>query len=214
MHRVVYTSNRLLQARQVVLATGVVDIAPHIPHMNEGIAKGSIRLCQVCDGYEVTGKHVAVVGAETDALREAKFLKHYTAHVAILANYPADVSAPLRQEAAALDIAILDKVDDLAATETGYDVILADGGRRAFDVVYSAMGCDVRSELAIGLGVRHSEDGYIIVDEHQRTSAEGVYAIGDVVKALNQIAVAFGQAAIAATDVHNQLSLDGVTSGI
>ncbi|TIX83443.1 MAG: NAD(P)/FAD-dependent oxidoreductase, partial [Mesorhizobium sp.] len=41
----------------------------------------------------------------------------------------------------------------------------------------------------------------------QRTSVDGVYAIGDLVKALNQIAVAFGQAAIAATDAHNDLAL-------
>jgi thioredoxin reductase (NADPH) len=33
----------------------------------------------------------------------------------------------------------------------------------------------------------------------------GLYAIGDVVCGLNQIAVAVGQAAIAATRIHNKL---------
>jgi thioredoxin reductase (NADPH) len=36
---------------------------------------------------------------------------------------------------------------------------------------------------------------------------EGLYAVGDVVVGINQISVATGQAAVAATDVHNQLPL-------
>jgi thioredoxin reductase (NADPH) len=43
------------------------------------------------------------------------------------------------------------------------------------------------------------------VNEHQQTSVLGLYAIGDVVSALNQIAVAFGHAAIAAADIHRSL---------
>ncbi|SNS87210.1 hypothetical protein SAMN06265795_10856 [Noviherbaspirillum humi] len=37
------------------------------------------------------------------------------------------------------------------------------------------------------------------------TSVPGLYAAGDVVSGLNQIAVATGQAAIAATAIHNSL---------
>ena len=46
----------------------------------------------------------------------------------------------------------------------------------------------------------------IETDEHQRTSVPGVWAIGDVVDALDQMAVAIGYAAIATTDVHNSLT--------
>jgi thioredoxin reductase (NADPH) len=63
----------------------------------------------------------------------------------------------------------------------------------------------VRSRLAAAIGAERDSDGYIRVDTHQQTSASGVYAIGDAVHALNQIAVAFGQAAIAATAIHNAL---------
>jgi thioredoxin reductase (NADPH) len=44
------------------------------------------------------------------------------------------------------------------------------------------------------------------VDEHLRTNVPGLYAAGDIVKALNQISVAVGHAAIAATDIHNSLT--------
>jgi thioredoxin reductase (NADPH) len=43
------------------------------------------------------------------------------------------------------------------------------------------------------------------VDEHLQTRVPGLLAIGDVVSALNQISVAVGHAAIAATTVHRQL---------
>ena len=48
-------------------------------------------------------------------------------------------------------------------------------------------------------------DGCLLVDAHQRTTVAGVYAAGDVVLSLDQISVAMGQAAIAATAIHNDL---------
>src|SRR5687767_12748417 len=76
---------------------------------------------------------------------------------------------------------------------------------RQLDVVYPAMGGDVRSELAINLGADCDQEGYILVGTHLETSVAGLYSIGDVAKALNQIAVGFGHAALAATHIHNDL---------
>ncbi|WP_352668380.1 hypothetical protein [Mesorhizobium sp. M0478] len=44
-----------------------------------------------------------------------------------------------------------------------------------------------------------------MVNRHLETSTPGLYAIGDVAEGLNQIAVAFGDAAKAATHIHNDL---------
>lgn len=74
-----------------------------------------------------------------------------------------------------------------------------------FDSLYSALGCRVRSELPRLLGVACDDRGQIVVDEQLRTSVEDVYAAGDVANDLNQIAVAAGHAAIAATAIHNRL---------
>jgi thioredoxin reductase (NADPH) len=45
----------------------------------------------------------------------------------------------------------------------------------------------------------------LIVDDHQRTSVPGLYAVGDVVAGLTQIGVAMGQAAIAASTINSSL---------
>jgi thioredoxin reductase (NADPH) len=81
---------------------------------------------------------------------------------------------------------------------------LGDGDRQTFDVIYPVLGCNVRSELGTSLGARHN-DGCLEVDAHQQTTVEGLYAIGDVVSDLHQIAVGTGHAAVAATHVHNSL---------
>jgi thioredoxin reductase (NADPH) len=45
-----------VQSRFVLLATGIVDESPDLPGIKEAIAKGLIRYCPVCDGYEATDR--------------------------------------------------------------------------------------------------------------------------------------------------------------
>ena len=48
-------------------------------------------------------------------------------------------------------------------------------------------------------------DGRLVVDDHQQTTVPGLFAAGDLVRGLNQISTAQGEAAIAATAMHNRL---------
>jgi thioredoxin reductase (NADPH) len=50
-----------------------------------------------------------------------------------------------------------------------------------------------------------SAGGCLIVGKHQETPVRGLFAAGDVVEGLDQISVAAGQAAVAATALHNLL---------
>ena len=86
----------------------------------------------------------------------------------------------------------------------GCEVETAAGTHR-FDTLYPVLGSDAQSQLAIQLGAEVDENGEMVTDARQQTSVDGLYAIGDVVSALNQISVAMGHAAIAATCIHNRL---------
>ena len=195
-----------IKASRVVLATGIVDRAPNIAGLREAILAGTVRLCPVCDAYEAAGKRIAVAGPECLALKEAMFLRDYSPNVWILSNHPEDLSETTRMKAAGAGIEIWDAVDDLVPRGSGYDVVMGDGSpTRQIDVVYPSMGCDVRSELAASLGADCDENGYVLAGPHLETSVPGLYAIGDVAKALNQIAVGFGHAALAASHIHNVL---------
>jgi thioredoxin reductase (NADPH) len=87
----------------------------------------------------------------------------------------------------------------------GMRAVLRGGKAMLFDVIYPALGCGVRSELASALGAKTNDVGCLEVDSHQRTTVDGIYAAGDVVSDLHQIAVATGHAAIAATHIHKSL---------
>ncbi|HEX2139157.1 MAG TPA: FAD-dependent oxidoreductase, partial [Woeseiaceae bacterium] len=106
-------------------------------------------------------------------------------------------------------VRVLDEAVATVAVER--DEILAwrmkSGELHRFDALYTALGMKVRSELITKMGADHDEDGALIVDKHQQTSIPGMYAAGDVVEGLDQISVAMGQAAIAATAIHNSLPL-------
>ena len=78
-------------------------------------------------------------------------------------------------------------------------------------MLYAETGSDARSELVPPLGTNLDELGCVLTDEHQRSSTNGLFAAGDVVRSLDQVSVAVGEAAIAATAIHNPLR--GIGSG-
>ena len=202
------TTSGMVQASFVILATGIVDKAPAIPDLRECIATALVRLCPVCDAYEAVGKKIGVVGPAHAALTEALFLRDYSSDVCILARGREDIGKPALQKAAGAGIEFW----DYASVNVGasrLEVVMRDGTRRPLNIIYSAMGCDVRSELATSLGVDCDATGYILVGAHLETSVPGLYAIGDVAKALNQIAVGFGHAALAAAQINSALSKRG-----
>ncbi|WP_206047221.1 NAD(P)/FAD-dependent oxidoreductase, partial [Noviherbaspirillum denitrificans] len=196
---------RLLGA-SVIMATGVVDVAPEIPEVKEALAAGLLRFCPICDGFEASGRKVAVVGRGKGGLGEALFMRHYTPQVTLLSIRgtiePDDEES---ERIVRAGVRVVREPVTLSRLGDGLRARLYDGSEERFDVVYAALGTIVNSGLAQRLGARVTEAGCLLVDAHQQTSVEGLYAAGDIVAGLNQIAVAMGQAAVAATAVHNRL---------
>ena len=85
--------------------------------------------------------------------------------------------------------------------------INVNGQEHRFDVLYSALGLKYRSDLAVSLDAEHDPSGSLIVDSHCQTSVKGLYAAGDIVRGIDQIVVAMGHAAVAATHIHNHCEL-------
>lgn len=200
------TAGNEIRARRVVLATGLVDNSPSLPGLKAAIDDGLVRYCPICDGFEATDLRICVLGGADDACGKAVFLRTYSNSVTLLTldGKPGCEATCRGLSGAGVDfhaspvVAIERQSDGVSAT-------LADGSRMTFDVIYPVLGCDVRSELGTALGARHNDVGCLGVDAHQQTAVDGLYAIGDVVSDLHQIAVGTGHAAIAATHIHNSL---------
>ena len=196
-----------VEARTVVLATGVVELVPPIPGAVEAIERGLLRVCPICDGFEAQGRKVAVLGAGDHAAGEAMFLRTWAADVTLVLTPGAEVDEERRAALERLGVKVLHTaLESVSLGEDEVTAICTEGGRpNHFDLIYAAFGVTPQTQLARALDARLDESGRLVTGEHQETSVDGLYAAGDVVRGLNQISVAEGEAAIAATSIHNRL---------
>jgi thioredoxin reductase (NADPH) len=195
-----------LSARFVLLATGVSDIPPKIPNVADAVQRGLIRYCPICDGYEAKGKRVGVIGVGDRGLGEAVFIaRTYRAEVTLLSfDEPPILTVQQCETLARYRIRLV--TEPIASLSCDGGKIGAHGDARyEFDTLYSALGVQYRSGLATALGAASDECGALSVGEHSETTAPGLYAAGDVTQGLNQIVAGMGQAAKAATHIHNRL---------
>lgn len=197
---VIAAGDRDWRARAVLLATGLRDRLPG-PWAEEAIACGALRLCPICDAFEASDLAIGVFGPARDIGSHARFLRTFSSRVFALPSDGGDGGEAGEAARAA-------GIEWLGAGKLRFD------GRRChwhraddvvpLETVYCYLGSDATLPLD-GLEVERTRSGEVVVDRHQQTCVPGLYAIGDVVGGLNQISVAVGHAAIAATHVHGQL---------
>ncbi len=198
----------VFRTRALILATGVIN---HRPVMSDlmhdiGVQRGLIRYCPICDGYEARRGTIAVLGADQHGAAEAEFLAGYGGTVTLLAQRSLELSAATRSDLEQRGVSILaSPAEKVSIGDKRVEVRLGSGELRAFDTLYPALGSSPRSSLGVQIGADVSMAGCLLTNEHQQTTVPGLYAIGDVVEGLDQISVAMGQAAVAATAVHNSL---------
>jgi thioredoxin reductase (NADPH) len=205
----VSTGDASVRAQTVLLATGVINRRPKMDEQqhDDAVRRGLLRYCPICDGYEVTDKTIAVLGTGAKAFAEAVFLRSFSRDITVIApEAEHEMTTEQTARLQALGIQIETGPPETIELYPNHIGLKSDKGSHLFHTLYPALGSDIRSELASGMGARLSDEGCILVDRHQRTSVAGLYAAGDVVAGLDQISSAMGQAAIAATAIRNDLS--------
>ena len=195
-------------ARAVLLATGVSNRRPPMDEElhDDALARGLIRYCPICDGYEVTDKRVGVIGGDRHGVAEAVFIRSYTADVTLIAPDAAlKLSAEDQQKLKDAGIDCVDGPAQAVAIMGNCIVVDTSEGHHTFDSVYPALGSDTHTQLGTMVGAKLADDGCFLCDSHQRTSVQGLYAAGDVVHGLDQISHAMGEGGVAATTIRNDL---------
>ena len=204
----VVVDGRTVTAANVLLACGVKDNDPPLPGVEDAIRRALVRICPICDGYEVSGQAVGVLGDSDLGVREALFLKTWTDDISLIHVGPAEALSPDdRERLQQAGIRLIETPCRSVVLENDTLTALCFGPEETlrFDALYAALGCMARSDLAIQAGARLDDNRRLFVDDHQQTSVPGLFAAGDLVRGLNQISTAEGEAAIAATAIHNRL---------
>ena len=215
--KTVHTANGEYRCFGILLATGahprMVGFKGEEEHKGQGVA-----YCATCDGEFFTGKEVFVVGGGYAAAEESVFLTKFARHVTILVrkndfSCAASVAdqAKNHEKITVLYNTIMEEVaGENGLTYARYKNTVTGEvteyrSKETFGVFVFA-GYAPATEAVKGV-VALNEQGYILTDESQKTSAEGVYAAGDVcVKPLRQVVTATSDGALAATELEKYVA--------
>ena len=77
------SGDRVVRARTVLMATGIVDDSPDIAGLKDSVYRGAIRYCPICDGYEAIDRRIGVLGKLAPAAKKALFLRTYSRSVSV-----------------------------------------------------------------------------------------------------------------------------------
>jgi thioredoxin reductase (NADPH) len=195
-----------LLADHVVLATGFNDVRPDPPLPRTG---RGLHWCLHCDAYMFVDQPVYVMGTGDSAATVAMIMLNFTDEVDLLTRGDdPEWSEDTRKQ---LDAHPVDVVhEEIASVEKGDDgwleaFVFEDGTRREYRGGFPMYGSDYNSDLADQLALDLNDDGTVAVDDHGRTSVEGVSAVGDLTPGHNQIPVAMGEGAKAGIGIHYRL---------
>ncbi|MDQ4214951.1 NAD(P)/FAD-dependent oxidoreductase [Microbacterium capsulatum] len=206
------TATETVQARAVLLATGLRETLPEVPDLR-GFYGMSLFSCAACDGFEMRDRPIALIGQSDDLADRARLVARWSRDLTVFTHGAPVIDAVAEAELAALGLtverrpirALIGEKGRLEAAE------LEDGTRIPLE------GGFVRPEWSLDLGFLSGIDpqlddgGHLITDGSGRTSERGLYAAGDAASpGPQQLIVAAGAGArAAAVIVHDSL---GVTT--
>jgi thioredoxin reductase (NADPH) len=203
---VLTTEDATLSAKRVVLATGFSDEKPDPPLPPTG---RGLHYCLHCDAYMFVDEPVYVMGHGDSAAYVAMIMLNFTDEVDLLLR--GDEPTWSEETDRMLRAHPIDVIDaEITGMNRGPDGWLEsfefeDGATREYRGGFPMYGSDYNNDLAATLGCDRNDDGTVAVDDHGRTSVDGVYAVGDLVQGHNQIPVAMGQGAKAGIAIHMDL---------
>lgn len=185
----VKTLSKDLEANAVVLACGTSRNVPPIENIEKFEGRG-VSYCAICDGFFFRKKKVGVIGSAGYAKSEYGVLKNIIDDVTILTDgkQPSFDSLPFTDK----------KIKSFEGGEKLEEVVFEDGTREKYDGVFVACGSAGAFELAKKLGLE-IDGNKIVTDDKRATNIPGVYAAGDCVKGLQQIAKAVYDGMLAGT---------------
>ncbi len=170
------------EGRTVILCTGVCDLWPHFPNVQDFVGK-SLFWCITCDGFRAKGKRVIAFGADDEAVTTVLQLLRYTNDIVLIhRSKQLDCSEEKVRalEESGIRLICGDEQDIEGLPGEPVCVILEDWRRFACDILFGLLGCVPNNKLAVDVGVACSPKGYVLVNEEGYTSVPGLFAAGDL----------------------------------
>lgn len=198
-YKVVKTADREFKCENVIVATGRTPMKLNLD--GEDFVHG-ISYCAVCDGTFYKDKVVGVVGGGNSSFTNALYLSDLCSQVYVFVRSVVKADKSLVDRVLAHDnITILEhcEISEFITKDNNLiGVILKDGKKIDLSGLFVAIGGKPQTDFVIV----DKDNGYIKVDNHMKTSVNGIYACGDVIlKDYYQIVTAVSDGAVAALSI-------------
>ena len=210
----VITDNEEFETRTVIVATGSKHRLLGVPGEEELNSRG-VSYCAVCDGAFFRDQDLLVVGGGDSAVEEAIFLTQFAKSVTIVHRRDELRAQKVLQDRAFANEKIKfiwDSVVKEIKGESRVESIVIENVKtnqvteHAFGGVFIYVGLDPVSDFTKDLQIQ-DESGWIVTDDHMKTSVAGVFAVGDVrQKDLRQVTTAVGDGAIAGQEAYKYIT--------
>ena len=189
-----------VEARSVLFAQGLRYQAPRIPGAAALWGK-SVFHCVFCDGWEMSGRRIAMHANGRGAARLALLARAWSEDVLLCTDGPADLSDDERARLAAAGVRIREERILRLDSRRGRlsEIVFQHGPAEARDALFVRPLRSQPSKLHARAGLELNEEGLITADEGGRTEVERVYVAGDASAAVRSVAIAIGNGARVAT---------------
>jgi thioredoxin reductase len=196
-----------LHCRKLLIATGLFDIVPRIPGIDELFGR-SVFQCPYCDGWEMRGKRIAVYGHRQRGFEMARAMTCWASDITLCTDGPARYTAQERDQLRRNGIALTEKRIERLDGRRGklQAVVFRDGSRLVRDALFFDTPSRGQSALAQSLGCRFGRSGGVLCGEYEATSVSGVYVAGNIIRDVQLSIVAAAEGARAAFGINRALT--------
>ena len=200
---------RSLHARRLLIATGATDKLPEIAGARERWGRDFLH-CPYCHGWEVRDQPLGVIGTGNGSVDYAHLLRQWTDDL-VYFTHTHEIDGAERAQLEARGIGVVDgevrelivEDDRLAGVALGDDRVV----RRSALFIRPDMRPRLDG-LVADLGLDVDELGFVRVDSTGRTTANGVWAAGNVANPRAQVVTAAGEGSAAAIAINADLVLE------
>jgi thioredoxin reductase (NADPH) len=208
--RVAIGAGPAVEARRLLVATGLTDELPDIPGLREHWGTRVLH-CPYCHGWEVRDRPVGIIATGPLVMHAALLWPQWTPHVTLFLN---DAFKPGAEESRQLAVRGVTAVEGaVAAFEADRGVRLAGGDLVPVEYVVVPPAMTARAGLLEQLGLTpaelelagHRVGTYVAADPLGATAVPGVYVAGNVGSLMDQVIVAAGAGLRAAAAINADL---------
>jgi thioredoxin reductase len=201
----VTVDDRQVQARGLIIASGIRDVLPDRPGFRELWGNGVFH-CPYCHGWEVAGQPLGVYGRGEAALHLVKLLRGWTSDLVLFTDGPTELEPEVEERIRSHGIVVReDSVDRLVGSDGLESVVMANGETVPCAGLFIKPKQELRTDLPHRLGCELTADGRVKADPLGRTSVARVFVAGDAGPAMQSVIAAAASGAAAGAGLNLDL---------